>query len=1748
MLTDHALADFVVFGGNRARIRNNVAVDVDGVLGSNSVVRLSAGAESGDIRSNTNVVLERSVVVEGDITAGSNVKMGHQSQVSGDVIAGGTIRVSGNPRIFGASTEKVTPPPTTDIDLPVTSAQSSRKHIRNPARPVIDLEPDQYGVLKLQANKTLVLSAGRYDFRKILAKQNLHLRLNLSADESIEIFVKGRVQIGPNLRVTVNGADYASADKQLAANVYLEADDRVVFGHGGQWFGTAYAPNGKVKVRSSAASPGNFTGALISGTRALVQPFTEGTFVPSDRFLAPRIDLDESNGNPPVFGLPLNGTVADVNRDVAFEAGFDGSFVPVSVDSAGRFQITPLVLDALPNGGTELLIRATDSFGNMSELPVPVDLSPVSVSISAPAPGLVTRYPVTVTGQVNKGGSGIASVTATLNGVPLSITPDAEGDFILPGLPPGFMADGSTDGVYVVEIRATDAADNTSDPEQRTFTIDTIVKPEPTLRIFDEGQEITGQTDAEVVTLRGMTEASATVVLNGIEPGITVGEDGVFEFPDIPLEAGVNVFTIVVTDALGNSAEDTQQITRFGPVITARLANDTAPGQTTNFDRITSDPTIEGTVSGTDTITKLEARLETSREEFTPEDRIAFGESRLLIEEHHDEPGHPGSPNTHFFAETGDEHHFAWLDQDPSTPDVIDVYYDFRDLNGFPNLITASQQTAADAAFDAWEDDDVGTRLKFTRNETASADDIINIGVGDLAALDSITGAGGVLALGGGIYTHSIDHTITRGVAWMDSAEAWDNAIGNGDVADTFDFYTVTKHEIGHALGLGHMDDLEAEDVMDGTYSGEKASLSANDIEHIQVLYGSVEHVEPVFQPITELITAGEYTLDMQKLEELRGGTLVDGPYRLQLRAEDASGTIAEIERTFVLDNTQPSPLPIPADIAAGTVSQTFSSFDVNFGEPVDSVAFDAGTYSLTFVGGQQDGDTVAIERVDQSNESTARIVLEAPLADHDYWLVVQSGVSDVAGIVSAASEFPFTVADPTGIQQISPADGEAMVNVTRETIIRFDETVDMLTVTDDAFHLIANGERVPGRIDVSTTERFATFFYHEPLPASTGVRVVVNGDLIMGRDGFPIDADGDNEPGGTAIADFRTLPLTPIPNTNVAGTVLDSYTGHPIKNVTIRVDAFGDAANAVTLDDGTFELVDMPAPEFFVHIDGSTATHLNVDGTLVGIDRDVTTYPNVGKPFHSFPGDDFVLPFEINLPPITLSDREPVIEGTETAVGIASSGITILSEKLGDDPLFPGVADPSAWNQLQVTIPADSAMTDSGDLATNFAVIPVPPAFLPAPLPPGLEPDLVISVQATRTDPETGEVTNVTNFDVPAPVVFPNTRELDPFEKQAIISFNHDAGRWEAAGTATVSVDGLTVVSDPGSGIRAPGWHSLGPLPETPPPPPPECNDSAGLHSMTDDSLVVAGRRQRTPCPQSPERRKCLGNCRMTFFTECLPVAALGGFSGGQGLAIGVSACVYLLLVCEEKCPAHQSCPSCTSASTSERATNLVVDAIADDIAAIGQQIIGLIRPFVLSRQDLPSPVQIEVDGLTLQANELAGGDAAEFLHAATLQRELDTAAENIGSAPPYSVMYAAQVVRADGETIVVRGRTEAHGQYSIFVPRGGRIGQVSFYDPRTHSFGAVTPNLRPDAPYRLPRFDLYPVDEEYSDFDDDRLADVVEFVYGTEYDNPDSDGDGITDGAEIEQGLDPLGGSILVTGIVASGAAAGAIAGGGP
>ncbi len=534
---------------------------------------------------------------------------------------------------------------------------------------------------------------------------------------------------------------------------------------------------------------------------------------------------------------------------------------------------------------------------------------------------------------------------------------------------------------------------------------------------------------------------------------------------------------------------------------------------------------------------------------------------------------------------------------------------------------------------------------------------------------------------------------------------------------------------------------------------------------------------------------SGSFFLERTDLDFILGGPLPDGSHTLHLIAKDDQGVDSDLfDIAFTLDTQAPTVSVTAFDTATGTL-------DVVFSEPPADSAFEPSTYLFELLDGSDTAQLIPVDTVEQVDATTARIHVSEPLPGGAFRLTVAEGVGDVAGNrVDDADPFEFVLEPPVTISSVSPFNGEEMVSLARDVVVRFDGAIDLLTVNDESFYLIANGVRVPGSIRVSATKQFTTFFRDDPLPASTEVRVVVMGDLITSVDGRPVDADGDGIPGGTGIADFRTVPMARIPGTNVSGRVIASERDQqgndvPLEGVTIRVDGIPDLF-AVTDANGQFMLVDVPAPEFFVHVDGSTVTAVG-GGPLPdqgGDGKPDGFYPIVGKVFHSVPGQSIELtmdgdPFDIHLPFILNEAMHDIVPDGDTTVGLPPS-------QVGSDPDLA---------QVKLTVFDGTLINNDRTPGSEVGIFRVDSDRLPAPLPDGLDHSFDITVQA-----------DASNFDEPAQITFPNVDGLSPGEKSLLMSFDHAQGEWVVVGTLTVSDDGATLVSDPGVGIRAPGWHGV--------------------------------------------------------------------------------------------------------------------------------------------------------------------------------------------------------------------------------------------------------------------------------------------------------------------------------------------------
>jgi hypothetical protein len=378
-------------------------------------------------------------------------------------------------------------------------------------------------------------------------------------------------------------------------------------------------------------------------------------------------------------------------------------------------------------------------------------------------------------------------------------------------------------------------------------------------------------------------------------------------------------------------------------------------------------------------------------------------------------------------------------------------------------------------------------------------------------------------------------------------------------------------------------------------------------------------------------------------------------------------------------------------------------------------------------------------------------------------------------------------------ITRTSPVDGETGVSVTRETIIQFSSPLSpAATLTTDRFHAEFGGRRLLSRVELSSDRRSATLFYLEELPAGSRVRVTLIADGLKDGTGEDVDVDGDGQPGGVRVLRFETAGIAALANTGVTGYVFASEknpdgSNRPLEGVTVTVDGAEERLRAVTDATGYFRLQPSPAGRFFVHVDGRTAVGSQWPGGAY--------YPFVGKAWEATPGVEDNLAGgsgEVYLPLIQAGALQAVNATAETTVSFVPSVVA-------ENPALAGV---------NVRIPANGLFNDAGVRGGQVGIAPVEPDRLPEPLPPGLSLPLVITLQ---TD-------GPMNFDLPVPMRFPNLPDpvtgmlLPPGAKTVLWSFNHDTGRWEPQGTATITADGLYAETDPGVGARQPGWHGVSP------------------------------------------------------------------------------------------------------------------------------------------------------------------------------------------------------------------------------------------------------------------------------------------------------------------------------------------------
>jgi hypothetical protein len=372
----------------------------------------------------------------------------------------------------------------------------------------------------------------------------------------------------------------------------------------GQTVNLDLAPDTKFLDGSVVAGPtGQFTltANLTEGLNRIWLRVIDGKQVKTFRLLATRDDQPSNIVvTHPTPGQDINhvpqirGVIGDAFDHIAhLQASVDGGpLVTEKVNAAGGFAFFPSLPTSGADGTHTVQLRATDQAGNVGTTSISFVLDTVAptLTVSQPAPGLITSQNPTITGQVSDSGTGAATLwVAVDSGAWKSLTYNGSGNFTFTTAE---ALNGVADGTHVVHFLATDKAHNLTTTNY-TFVLDTtppvvvVKQPGPGL-ITNTNPTITGKVRDLANDVSGL-QAS---VDGGAATPVTVDATGHFTFaPTLALDGtadGSHTVTFVAADQAGNQSKQTSY--------TFTLQTK-APTVTTNLSQI-NGTTIDGVLQG----------------------------------------------------------------------------------------------------------------------------------------------------------------------------------------------------------------------------------------------------------------------------------------------------------------------------------------------------------------------------------------------------------------------------------------------------------------------------------------------------------------------------------------------------------------------------------------------------------------------------------------------------------------------------------------------------------------------------------------------------------------------------------------------------------------------------------------------------------------------------------------------------------------------------------------------------------------------------------------------------------------------------------------------------------------------------------------------------------------------------------------------------------------------------------------------
>ncbi len=575
---------------------------------------------------------------------------------------------------------------------------------------------------------------------------------------------------------------------------------------------------------------------------------------------------------------------------------------------------------------------------------------------------------------------------------------------------------------------------------------------------------------------------------------------------------------------------------------------------------------------------------------------------------------------------------------------------------------------------------------------------------------------------------------------------------------------------------------------------------------------------------------------------EIGGDGLADGVYGIEFFAIDAEGNTSDLFGiNAVIDTAAP-------DLEITSLSE---------GGALVSGARLSGTYdatgsklvALTYAINGGDEIPLAFNKADGTFDAALNIA-DLVAGDH----VITLTATDAAGNETVET-LNVTLAAPIVFEVVgfAPADASDEVGLTQRPQVDFSRAVDPASLTADSFFATnAAGEKLAANIVMGDGNKTAWLFFEDPMDGASLHTVTLKGDLVTAAsDGATLDGDGDGNAGGDYTTTYTTVSSTGVSGTTLSGFVVgpgpdsepmttddfsngpdgiahtdDDVFFFPLAGVEVYILGF-EGQKVYTDENGYFELTDVPAGNVKVAVDGRTATNAPDGIFYPEMVMDVTLRAGQDNTLMGTMGDanqqlDNLDRGEVYLPRLSTEILVDISDTDPTEIRLTDQGADGLTAEERDT--------------MALTIQPGSLLDENGNPVENpqVGLSTVPPELVADMLPEGL---LQHTFDITIQSPDTAVFTE------PATIVFPNVFNAEPGTKLNFLSFDHTTGRLVIEGTATVSADGKSVVTDPDTGVTKPGWHGLTPPgSESGGPNPPEDPDECPPTDFTKDGAQSVG------------------------------------------------------------------------------------------------------------------------------------------------------------------------------------------------------------------------------------------------------------------------------------------------------------------